>query len=378
LNNNIKIKYKNSSSSVSYKTNDNKLDTIKKEVEIEDTSKINENDINYTFNNVSLKRSNSQNVDNNKKNIISMIKNNNSSKEKKVHINNMNINKNKKKLKKISSPDAIKRLKLKLMNIPISKKKNSKNDYNSNTYDSSNSKRIQGTETLTSNTKNDITDFSDLNLINGNIDERNLNKNDTIIINNFFKNYQEKLSILSNGTNQSFCYYRVYNKNNIKINLLETNSENLEVFGYSEGYVCIDLNSDILKFIPKVEKGNEIWIYLRSIIDIKLEEYMITIKKIHEIFENGYNNNNLNIKNLIQMKEFNDIPIDQNKKIKAALCKNFAFNIIINDINEVIIECVFMNFQIYNFWIDFLEKIMEYHIKIDIINNIYIDNYKSI
>jgi hypothetical protein len=264
------------------------------------------------------------------------------------------------------------------MNIPISKKKNSKNDYNSNTYDSSNSKRIQGTETLTSNTKNDITDFSDLNLINGNIDERNLNKNDTIIINNFFKNYQEKLSILSNGTNQSFCYYRVYNKNNIKINLLETNSENLEVFGYSEGYVCIDLNSDILKFIPKVEKGNEIWIYLRSIIDIKLEEYMITIKKIHEIFENGYNNNNLNIKNLIQMKEFNDIPIDQNKKIKAALCKNFAFNIIINDINEVIIECVFMNFQIYNFWIDFLEKIMEYHIKIDIINNIYIDNYKSI
>jgi hypothetical protein len=299
-----------------------------------------------------------------------MLKNNNSSKEKKVHINNMNnmnINKNKKKLKKISSPDAIKRLKLKLMNIPISKKKNSKNDYNSNTYDSSSRKRIQGTETLTSNTKNDITDFSDLNLINGNIDERNLNKNDTIIINNFFKNYQEKLSILSNGTNQSFCYYRVYNKNNIKINLLETNSENLEVFGYSEGYVCIDLNSDILKFIPKVEKGNEIWIYLRSIIDIKLEEYMITIKKIHEIFENGYNNNNLNIKNLIQMKEFNDIPIDQNKKIKAALCKNFAFNIIINDINEVIIECVFMNFQIYNFWIDFLEKIMEYHIKIDII-----------
>jgi hypothetical protein len=306
-----------------------------------------------------------------------MLKNN-SSKEKKVHINNMNINKNKKKLKKISSPDAIKGLKLKLMNIPISKKKNSKNDYNSNKYDSSNSKRIQGTETLTSNTKNDITDFSDLNLINGNIDERNLNKNDTIIINNFFKNYQEKLSILSNGTNQSFCYYRVYNKNNIKINLLETNSENLEVFGYSEGYVCIDLNSDILKFIPKVEKGNEIWIYLRSIIDIKLEEYMINIKKIHEIFENGYNNNNLNIKNLIQMKEFNDIPIDQNKKIKAALCKNFAFNIIINDINEVIIECVFMNFQIYNFWIDFLEKIMEYHIKIDIINNIYIDNYKSI
>ena len=69
----------------------------------------------------------------------------------------------------------------------------------------------------------------------------------------------------------------------------------------------------------------------------------------------------MNINNLIQKKEFIEIPIEQNEKIKAALSNNFAFYIIINDENEVKIECVFNNFQNYIFWMDYLEKIMEYH-----------------
>ena len=320
-----------------------------------------------------------------------------SNKQMKVYKNNRNIyskyntirNKEKIKSKKISSPNTNK--KFKLMNIPVSKKSKKKNFYNRNTYDSSSDKKRNiGIEKLTSN-NNTIKDFSDFNL-NENIYYKNVDLSNTINVdsssitnlNNNFYNYEEKLNILSNGTKQSNCYYRVYNKDNIEINLLEINSQNLEIFGYSDGFISIDLNADILKFTPKAKTGNELWIYLKSIIGIKLEQYMINIKKIHEIFENDSDNNkSLNINNLLQKKEFIEIPIEQNEKIKAALSNNFAFYIIINDVNEVKIECVFNNFQNYIFWMDYLEKIMEYHnvnnnLDNNNNNNIFTDELQSI
>ena len=193
-------------------------------------------------------------------------------------------------------------------------------------------------------------------LLNDNNYHTNTNINNTINednpslkqrLNNNFKYYEDKLNILTNGTKQSVCYYRVYNPNNIELNVLEVNSHNFEIFGYSKGYIFLNLNSDILKFIPIVDIDNELWINLKSIIGIQEDQNMSNVIKIHSLFEKDGEHKNLNISNLIQMKEYIEIPIEENEKIRAALCNNYSFNIIINDVNEVKIECIFNNIYKY-------------------------------
>ena len=393
---NKKIKNKNSVSSFSFRTENNKFDMIKKEIILKDVPKLNESNLNNSFNNltnISLRRGNSLNYDKKKnKNPhsntykhkikkISKYKMNFSSSK-----NNKMIDKDKINIKNIISPTTVK--KLKIMNIPISKKKKKRNDYNSNTYDANiNRKRNLRTESNLHNSNN-IIDNSDF-ILNDNKYHTNTNIHNTInadnsslrqTLNNNFKHYEDKLNILTNGTKQSFCYYRVYNQNNIEVNVLEVNSHNFEIFGYSEGYIFLSLKSDILKFIPIIDIDNELWINLKSIIGIEIDQNMSNVIKIHSLFENGGEHKNLNINNLIQMKEYIEIPIEENEKIRAALCNNYSFNIIINDVNEVKIECIFNNFEIYTFWMDYLEKIKEYHknFNIDNNNNICIDDYKSI
>ena len=67
----------------------------------------------------------------------------------------------------------------------------------------------------------------------------------------------------------------------------------------------------------------------------------------------------LSINKLIYMKEITEINMDQNEKIKAALCNFFAFTLIFgnNKVNKV--ECIFINFEQFNIWNKCLETIAE-------------------
>ena len=216
----------------------------------------------------------------------------------KINRNNLSWDKsdstnNKIKIKEKLSPDLIK--KLKLINLPVSKNQKLKTDYS-----------------------------------------KNMNKDKS----NKYNFYQYINSIhfgdkYINMTKQSICFYRIYNKNNIKINLTETNSQNLEIIGFSRGYISIILKSDLLRFLPKINNNNEINIILKNIIGIQIEQEMQNItNKIY------------NTKKSMDKVKINNI---------------FVFNLLISDYQGSKIECVFENYDIYMFWMKFLEEIAEYY-----------------
>ena len=57
------------------------------------------------------------------------------------------------------------------------------------------------------------------------------------------------------------------------------------------------------------------------------------------------------------MREINEIKMNQNEKIKAALCHYFAFNLILE--NNKIIEFIFINFEQFNLWKKCFEIILK-------------------
>ena len=213
---------------------------------------------------------------------------------------------------------------------------------------------------------------------------------------------------------ESFCYFKILDKDSPKFNPLDSCAVNPEALGYCEGYISLDVILGHLKIIPKRTatdnfknnnfinnniynnlynnfnnngknnylinndfENNEnnicIRIELKDINDIKIKKHMQDILKIHKIFlkynsHSGmeYEDNNgrikkrvLNLNKLIYMKEITEINMDQNEKIKAALCNFFAFTLIFgnNKINKV--ECIFINFEQFNIWNKCLETIAE-------------------
>ena len=145
-------------------------------------------------------------------------------------------------------------------------------------------------------------------------------------------------------TKQSVCYYRIYNKSNAKINADNDIALNLEEIGFSKGYISIVLKSDILQFIPKINNNNnELSIDLKNIIGVQIEKYMQgIINKFSSQNKNEIKNN--------QTKDF------------------FIFNLLICDFKEGKIECIFDNFDLFMFWMKFLEQISEYYRNSDILN----------
>ena len=145
-------------------------------------------------------------------------------------------------------------------------------------------------------------------------------------------------------TKQSICYYRIYNKSNAKINADNDIALNLEEIGFSKGYISIVLKSDILQFIPKINNNNnELSIDLKNIIGVQIEKYMQgIINKFSSQNKNEIKNN--------QTKDF------------------FIFNLLICDFKEGKIECIFDNFDLFMFWMKFLEQISEYYRNSDILN----------
>jgi hypothetical protein len=236
-------------------------------------------------------------------------------------------------------------------------------------------------------------------------------------------NYKKDIDF-TQGIMESFCYFKILDKDSTKFNPLDSCAVNPEALGYCEGYISIDVIMGHLKIIPKRTatdnfKGNNSFlssrmyqsnnssiadnklfnnlknngknifimnnnfyyddnnvclrIELKEINGIKIKKHMQDIMKIHKIFlkynsHSGmeYEDNNgrikkrvLSINKLIYMKEITEINMDQNEKIKAALCNFFAFTLIFgnNKVNKV--ECIFINFEQFNIWNKCLETIAE-------------------
>ena len=372
-----KIKNKNSVSSFSFKSGNNNKNPglIKKEIIIKDISKINDNKTKY-INYNTTKRANSLNIEkslnnnlelrtyrrkNNKigKNVVNITSSNNNKNN-----NNININ-NKTNLKNIVSPNNIK--KLKIINIPVSKMRKNKNDYNSNTYDGNFNRNRSNIKEKNNNKI--FLDYSELNedenkyFTNSSLNTINVNKSSFLAnIYNNLEYFDNSLNILTKGTKQVLCYYRIYKRNNIELNILEKSSQNLEIFGFSQGYIFLSLKLDILKFIPKVNSNNELCIKLKNINGLQIEQYMLNVIK--------YNS----INNELRNKENTEL-IMQNEKNKSPLYKIFSFNILVNDLYEGKIECILNKFEIYFLLIKYFEKIVEYNKNNDICDNNVYNNY---
>ena len=66
-----------------------------------------------------------------------------------------------------------------------------------------------------------------------------------------FKSEFEALKILSEGIMESFCYFKILDKDSPKFNPLDSCAVNPEALGYCEGYISIDVILGHLKIIPK-------------------------------------------------------------------------------------------------------------------------------
>ncbi len=355
----------------------------------------------------------------------------------------------------------IKGLKPPLPTSNISKKKKEYNQiiittnpsYHNSNKINKNKKQYYNNQKIMNNQKNENNDTNIINsntnnIINSNTnyDVLNFDENDNeIIYNNFFDdksndtsnnelkklleknlNYSQNIKsdietqkMLAQGIMESFCYFKILDKDSPKFNPLDSCAMNPEGMGYCEGYISIDVILGHLKIIPKktatgnfkvnnnffnnkIFNNNEnnfykslfnngknnylinnnlendennlcIRIELKEINGVKIKKQMQDIMKIHKIFlkynsHSGmeYEDNNgrikkrvLSINKLIYMKEITEINMDQNEKIKAALCNFFSFTLIFgnNKINKV--ECIFINFEQFNIWNKCLETIAE-------------------
>ena len=199
-------------------------------------------------------------------------------------------------------------------------------------------------------------------MTNSNLNSINLTKSSLLTnIYNNLEHFDNNLNILTKGTNKVLCYYGIYKRNNIELNILEKSSYNLEIFGFSQGHLFLNLKTDILKFIPKVNSNNELCIKLKNIIGLQIEQYMMNVIKYNSI------NNELK-----KIKENTELLV-QNDKNKS-LYKIFSFNLLVNDLYEGKVECILNNFEIYFLLIRYFKKIVEYNQNKDIYEN----NFKSI
>ena len=298
-------------------------------------------------------------------------------------------------------------------------------------------KNNSGTFNQTSNTMDSNINKTNSNLINqkNRIILLNKNKNLNINKNKNNKNNLKKLlennlknmmpnpkinfnpkKIFAEGVMESFCYFKILDKDSPKFNPLDSCSINPESLGYSEGYISLDVILGHFRIIPKNimsknfksnnknsvlmhnnslsfaeytvfnngnnvfrfeigknEKKNCIRIDLKNINGVKINKNMQDIIKIHKIFlkynsHSGYeyeDNNGkvkkkvLSINKLLYMKEITEINMEQNEKIKAALCNFFAFTILFGDYKINKVECIFINFDLFNIWNKCLEMIAE-------------------
>ena len=97
---------------------------------------------------------------------------------------------------------------------------------------------------------------------------------------------------------------------------------------------------------------------------------IITIYRLYRKYDrkcrdtsNSFQQKVVCINNLVKMKECNDVNLDFNDKIKAALCHYFVFEIVFNDSKERL-EIVFINYEDFKQWLNGIGTLCEKKVKV--------------
>ena len=174
--------------------------------------------------------------------------------------------------------------------------------------------------------------------------------------------------------NQSFCYFKLINKNDKKFNPLYNFDISPEVLGYYKGFIYIDFTCNLLLFTPLPNDNNlnnkvneSLKINLRKISNIHIENIMRDIIKIYinalKFYKKYENNNyhyieeNVSLNKFIHLKEFNNIDLDTNQRIKATQNKYFPFSISLFDSDERF-EIIFIDYNEFINWYKGIEVIV--------------------
>ena len=236
---------------------------------------------------------------------------------------------------------------------------NNNNNYNYNMY--INVSKIENP----SSTKRDNSNIS-----------KNSNNNSNSNSNNLYsKRYNNRLKELTQGTSESFCYFKTSNKNNVKFDPLDNCCTTTpEISGYIEGHILLDINLHNFKIIyskvtndkkesnsnlnesseeesTKNKVKNFINVDLTEVKDIQLSEQMKIILKIYSSFvKYSSNQKNVNINKFISLREISDIPMNQNDKIKSVFCNFFMFTLLLDKKSIPKIDFIFINYEEFNLW----------------------------
>ena len=191
---------------------------------------------------------------------------------------------------------------------------------------------------------------------------------------------------------KSFCYYKLLEKDSIMFNPLNNNID-LQNLEYKEGLISIDLSTNSIK-IGQIHSyqnnsnylsnnGNTlissnryidlIIIELNKITNVYINQLMENIVKIHNIFLKYNTNKNkrndtlnkkdsFDINKILNMREIMNIRgLSQEEKIKASCCNFFSLIVEYNNIHNI--ELIFINFNQFNIWFNYLKDILNNNIK---------------
>ena len=192
----------------------------------------------------------------------------------------------------------------------------------------------------------------------------------------------------NNRFEESFCYYKIFNKYERRFNPLNIIDRNPEFLGYNKGLLSIDFSNKQLIFSKSNNDDNKKIIYNNKIFKIeykKIRNILIpnAIREIIKVYnfylkynktcEKEFNNSIKSLNRFIHLKELNNIKMDDNQKIKAALCKYFSFLIIFSE--EKNLEIIFINYEEFKYWYNGISLIVKDNKKLyNNENDIFIKN----
>ena len=376
---------------------------------------INKKIINSRLNNIKNKGNNNKNnfrdklkIDIKYQNSKSFIMLNDSKNFSQKNINNKSMNILNSPIKKLKNPKIIiiprEKIKSEIIN-----NKNNKVTYNSKTlvngikspkleYKSSLNKSPTNINNTKESSKLRLNFINKNNSYNSNTyinrkDELKNRRIDISIIdkNNIYsKRFDNRLQALIQDIKDSFCYYKISDKDNFNFDPLDNCSSTPESFGYIDGYISIDILNHKLKISPKHSKDknilfdnnntslsesnyneeenegiqNYINVELKDILDIVFTKNMKNIIRIYNAYgKYSAGKENINVNRFIYSRELNDIPMEQNERIKAAFCNYFIFTLIMGEKSISKIEFIFINYEHFNLWLNCFQYISKFNIQ---------------
>ena len=176
----------------------------------------------------------------------------------------------------------------------------------------------------------------------------------------------------NNLFDESFCYFKIINKYERRFNPLNVTDKTPEFIGYNIGLISIDFTNKLLLLTDsKIDEKNifnhknkNLKIDFKQLSNIIIQNYMKGIIKIYTFYlkynqkcEKEPNRNIRSLNKFIHLKELNDIDMDDNQKIKSALCKYFSFTIVLSEKKNL--EVIFLNFNEFKFWYNGISLIVK-------------------